>query len=131
MTKRATKHQYSLTILGPRKSIIVSLLLFLGSAFTCQKCTLDPKKQRNCFGTTECYTSCYTATYTLSGVRLNERGCTDGHEALTCNNPDSACKEVERIFNAKSCGVECCKTDNCNNYEFDVVERMWIALYQF
>ncbi len=81
-----------------------------GSAVKCQKC------QQNCDNAplVDCPSGyCYTSSYTLNGVLGVERGC--GAGTICPNNAGKIC-DVIRALGAKSCAVDCCDTDNCNNY---------------
>ncbi|CAB4013471.1 Hypothetical predicted protein [Paramuricea clavata] len=91
-----------------------------GSALKCNVCaywTTQPKEQQKCPNTT---VNCITGTsycYTASVADQNDyftRGCATN--ATLCLDPEKLCNVATTKLNLKSCALECCTTDNCNNY---------------
>jgi hypothetical protein len=93
----------------------------LGSALKCNVCkyrTTQPKEQQKCTSATLTCPSgfpyCFTSFATFqNGTEIGDRGCTT---AAACTNPEKWCKLVAVLWPVKSCALECCNTDNCNNY---------------
>ena len=104
---------------------VIAVLIPTGSALTCSSCLYNstaPKAEQMCGKeTVKCsstaYTSrfCFTGTFTQAdGVAFFFRSCARTNDTINdCNKPcESGIKEKK----LKSCHIECCKTDNCNNY---------------